>query len=57
MKRFITVAAAVVLAIFMAEASFAQGRGFEGQRKADFGNGTYLNPIFAGDHPDPSILQ
>ena len=57
MKRFITVAAAVVLAIFMAEASFAQGRGFEGQRKADLGNGTYLNPIFAGDHPDPSILR
>lgn len=33
------------------------GRGFEGQRRADLGNGTYLNPIFAGDHPDPSILR
>jgi beta-xylosidase len=33
------------------------GRGFEGQRKADFGNGTFLNPVFAGDHPDPSILR
>ena len=33
------------------------GRGFEGQRKADLGNGTFLNPIFAGDHPDPSILR
>lgn len=32
-------------------------RGFEGQRKADLGNGTYLNPVIAGDHPDPSILK
>lgn len=31
--------------------------GIEGQRKADLGNGTYLNPIMAGDHPDPSILK
>jgi beta-xylosidase len=33
------------------------GRGFEGQRKADLGNGTFLNPVFAGDHPDPSIVR
>ena len=32
-------------------------RGIEGQRKADLGNGTFLNPIMAGDHPDPSILK
>jgi xylan 1,4-beta-xylosidase len=32
-------------------------RGIEGQRKADLGNGTYLNPIVAGDHPDPSVLK
>lgn len=32
-------------------------RGVEGQRKADLGNGTFLNPIIAGDHPDPSILR
>jgi beta-xylosidase len=31
--------------------------GVEGQRKADLGNGTFLNPILAGDHPDPSILK
>jgi xylan 1,4-beta-xylosidase len=30
---------------------------YEGQRKADLGDGTYLNPIVAGDHPDPSILK
>ncbi|MEN0036669.1 MAG: family 43 glycosylhydrolase [Cellvibrio sp.] len=33
------------------------GRGIEGQRKADLGNGTYLNPIIAGDRPDPTILK
>jgi beta-xylosidase len=32
-------------------------RGIEGQRKADLGDGTFLNPIMAGDHPDPSILK
>ncbi|HTR25539.1 MAG TPA: family 43 glycosylhydrolase [Terriglobales bacterium] len=32
-------------------------KGIEGQRKADLGNGSYLNPILAGDHPDPSILK
>jgi xylan 1,4-beta-xylosidase len=32
-------------------------RGVEGQRKADLGNGFFLNPIMAGDHPDPSILK
>ena len=31
--------------------------GIEGQSKADLGNGTYLNPIIAGDHPDPTVLK
>lgn len=31
--------------------------GVEGQRKADLGNGTYLNPIVPGDHPDPAVLK
>ncbi|MCR6663674.1 MAG: family 43 glycosylhydrolase [Luteimonas sp.] len=31
--------------------------GVEGQRKADLGDGTYLNPIVAGDRPDPTILR
>lgn len=30
---------------------------YEGQRQGDLGNGTYLNPIVAGDRPDPSILK
>ena len=32
-------------------------RGFDNQRIADLGNGTFLNPIMAGDHPDPTILK
>jgi len=32
-------------------------RGLEGQRQADRGDGTFLNPIVAGDHPDPTILK
>lgn len=31
--------------------------GIEGQRRADLGDGHYLNPIVAGDHPDPTILK
>ena len=30
-------------------------RGIENQRRADLGDGTFLNPILAGDHPDPTI--
>jgi beta-xylosidase len=40
-----------------ANARVAWAEGFEGQRRADLGNGLYLNPIMAGDHPDPSILK
>ncbi len=32
-------------------------RGIEGQRQADLGDGSFLNPILAGDHPDPSVLR
>lgn len=32
-------------------------RGIENQRQADQGDGTYLNPIIAGDHPDPTVLK
>jgi xylan 1,4-beta-xylosidase len=33
------------------------GRGLEGQRTADLGDGTFRNPIVAGDRPDPTILK
>ncbi|PPV06004.1 xylosidase/arabinosidase [Xanthomonas bromi] len=32
-------------------------RGIEHQRIADQGDGTFLNPVLAGDHPDPSVLK
>jgi xylan 1,4-beta-xylosidase len=32
-------------------------RGFDNQRIADLGNGTFLNPLMAGDHPDPTIMR
>ena len=32
-------------------------RGFDNQRVADLGNGRFLNPLLAGDHPDPAILK
>ncbi len=32
-------------------------RGIEGQRRADLGNGSFLNPVLAGDRPDPSVLK
>ena len=39
------------------QTSIEWAKGIEGQRKADRGDGTFLNPILAGDHPDPSILK
>ncbi|QAY80107.1 xylan 1,4-beta-xylosidase [Sphingosinicella sp. BN140058] len=32
-------------------------RGYDNQRVPDLGNGTFLNPLMAGDHPDPTILK
>lgn len=32
-------------------------RGVEGQRRADLGDGFFLNPILSGDRSDPSILK
>ena len=29
----------------------------EGHRRADLQNGTFLNPVLAGDYPDPTILK
>lgn len=31
--------------------------GIEGQRRADLGNGRYLNPVLGGDRPDPNVLK
>lgn len=40
-----------------AAAPGAIARGIESQRIADQGDGTFLNPVLAGDHPDPTILK
>lgn len=32
-------------------------RGRDNQRMADLGDGTFLNPVLAGDHPDPAVLK
>lgn len=32
-------------------------RGHDGQRIADLGDGRFLNPLIAGDRPDPAILK
>lgn len=33
------------------------GRGFDGQRIADRGDGRFMNPVVSGDRPDPSIIK
>ncbi len=32
-------------------------RGIDNQRIADLGDGRFLNPVLAGDHPDPAVLK
>lgn len=32
-------------------------RDAEGRRRADLGNGQFLNPVLPGDHPDPTLLK
>ncbi len=32
-------------------------RGFDNQRIADQGDGTFINPLISGDRPDPAILK
>jgi xylan 1,4-beta-xylosidase len=36
---------------------YSWAKGIEGQRKADLGDGRFLNPILAGDHADPTVLK
>jgi xylan 1,4-beta-xylosidase len=56
-RRHALQAALAGAAITPAVAAPRFGAGIEGQRKADLGNGTYLNPIVPGDHADPTILK
>lgn len=52
-----TAAAAALPTPGHAQAAAAWPRGTEGRRRPDLGNGRFLNPIFAGDHPDPTVLK
>ncbi|WP_179948195.1 family 43 glycosylhydrolase [Luteimonas chenhongjianii] len=52
-----TVAATPASATAGASEASPWARGIENQRKADLGDGTFLNPVFAGDRPDPSVLK
>jgi xylan 1,4-beta-xylosidase len=40
-----------------AQACGPWGRGFDGQRIADRGDGQFMNPILSGDRPDLSIIK
>lgn len=31
--------------------------GLDGQRRADLGNGLFLNPVLSGDRPDPNVFK
>lgn len=54
---------ASALAPRAADAAVAPGkpdawkRGIDNQRIADLGDGRFLNPVLAGDHPDPAVLK
>ncbi|KRG69549.1 family 43 glycosylhydrolase [Pseudoxanthomonas dokdonensis] len=53
----VTFAATSTTSVAQTEVRQSWKRGIENQRKADLGDGTFLNPVLAGDHPDPSVLK
>src|SRR5688500_13597404 len=61
MKPWYAVATITLLSIAPASAGDGKAggwkRGIENQRQADLGDGRFLNPVLAGDHPDPSVLK
>lgn len=52
-----TVAALPPVAATAASQRAGRAGRYEGQRAPDLGNGTYRNPILAGDHADPTVLK
>ena len=53
-KAYLALAACASPAIVAASGT-GWSPGVEDQRVPDLGDGTYLNPILSGDHPDPAI--
>lgn len=59
-RTLAALAASCLLAVTPAlakDAPAAWKRGIEHQRQADLGDGRFLNPVLAGDRPDPSVLK
>ena len=41
----------------LAQAQPTWPRGTDNQRRPDLGNGRFVNPVFAGEFPDPTVLK
>lgn len=52
-----TLAGALAASAALPAAAQTWRRGVDGQRVADLGDGRFLNPVMAGDRPDPAILK
>lgn len=52
-----TLAGALAASAALPAAAETWRRGVDGQRIADLGDGRFLNPVMAGDRPDPAILK
>ena len=56
-RLLVTLSLLVLPALASAAAEPQWKRGIENQRQADLGDGSFLNPVLSGDHPDPSVLR
>ena len=57
LNRRDTLAGALAASAALPAAAQTWRRGVDGQRVADLGDGRFLNPVMAGDRPDPAILK
>ncbi|WP_267347014.1 family 43 glycosylhydrolase [Sphingomonas sp. GM_Shp_2] len=57
LKRGLAVAATIAAPPLAAAPRPGPQPGPEGQRRADLGNGSYINPVLAGDRADPNVLK
>jgi xylan 1,4-beta-xylosidase len=56
-RALLLLIAAIACAGATSAAESTWARGIEHQRRADLGDGTFLNPVLAGDYPDPSVIR